>query len=199
MEIAQKIYIMTVSASGKSTFTNKHPYYKNVRIVDFSAIASIKTRQQAKLEIERKNKPARKNPFIFLRNLIRISKRKLSKYLKTNNSKEPVRLPYTGKSYHQEIISYIRATSGPVVVLGRMGLPEPGQYQDITIAAVLIPEAEHRRNCNERKRQHPNGSWTSFDEVKDMRAELQSYAQQHAIPLYPSFASALEKLLGHEE
>lgn len=185
-----KIYIMAAPATGKSTFVSANKRYKGIKVIDFSEIASRGARNQGKSY----GPAARKGVF-----------RRLAKYLRNKlfdlhkramRTDTAQRIPHTGKSYHEEIVSYLRSQNEPVIVLGRIGPPNPERFSDIVFGAVLIPEQDHQRNCRQRRLHRPNSDMCDFSAVSVRRRQLSEYAEQYNIPIFPSFMSALDGLTG---
>lgn len=144
---------MTTSCAGKSHFTNEHPNYAGLPIIDFSKV----------------NKPA-------------------------SLGQQPEATQAPGGSYRDRVIAYLSTQPGPLCVLGRRGPPDPPLDRGISYAAILLPEAEHRRNWASRKAKRPHSRWQEFSDLGAKREKLRLYAEEHGFPIYESFARAIEEL-----
>ncbi len=81
-------------------------------------------------------------------------------------------------------------------VLGRKGPADPPMSAGIRYGAVLIPLADHERNWGLRqdgRRPHP--SRAEFSDLEVKRDELRRYANEYLIPVFDSFAGAIEALV----
>ena len=169
-----KFYIRAPAASGKSTFARQHPQFLGYEIIDFA-----------------RHRP---RPSVIRRIIVSLSR--LGVRLRWL-------LPDSSKSYFDALSAFMLRHEGPVVVLGSRTprLPEQIRGSTVTLSSlVLIPEADHRRNCRAReheRRAHfpflPHWS-TSFERIQRARDRLVRNAQQRDIPLYDSFPAAIRAM-----
>lgn len=176
MSQARKVYIFAPAASGKSTFNKQYQNYKGFQIVDFA------------FKLPKISFPART---LFYLSRIIPQFRKLARKSKS----------FLGpKEYFEKIFSYLRTEEHNLLVFGRRPPADLSPYDDIEFALILIPEEQHRRNCESRKKQMRNPlpfmhHWTTdFEKVKNIRKELQQFASERNIPIYDSFKGAVEAI-----
>ena len=101
-----------------------------------------------------------------------------------------------GSRYRERVIAYLRNSSGPVCVLGRKGPADPPMSAGIRYGAVLIPLADHERNWGLRRDgRRPHPSRAEFSDLEVKRDELRRYATEYRIPIFDSFAGAIEALV----
>ncbi len=176
-----KFYIIAMAASGKSTFAVQNPIYNGYQIIDFATkLPSLTLWTRAVLYISRFVKP-----------------------LKKLVSGRPDRIARRQANYFSHAFEYIVNKKEPIVIFGRR---TPNEFEKLPVhdsvrfAMVLIPEEDHRRNCVSRKRDLRNPfplfhHWTTdFDNISEIRKNLRGYAEQHDIPVYDSFAGAIDDM-----
>ena len=101
-----------------------------------------------------------------------------------------------GNRYRERVVAYLRSAPGPVCVLGRKGPTDPPMSTGIRYGAVLIPLADHERNWGLRREgRRPHPSRAEFSDLEVKRDELRRYANEHRIPIFDSFAGAIEALV----
>ena len=170
-----------MAASGKSTFASKHPTYSGYHIVDYAErLPSVSRSTNLVLYLSRLLKPLRK--------LVR---------------DRPEMIARSQEKYFSQAFEYINSQNEPIVVLGRR---PPNEFEELLVhdtikfAMVLIPEEDHRRNCASRKKELRNPlpffhHWTTdFDRICEIRNNLTDYVKQHGIPVYESFAVAIDNM-----
>lgn len=178
-----KICLLSVAASGKSTFKSKHPSYRGCRVVDVAELLPMP------------------NPFVkallYLGRVIPPLK-KLAARAPSQQAKAPER-------YFSILKHYLDEQTEDTVLLANRGPQPPSFFEGITLAVVLIPEEEHRRHCESRKTGMRNPlpflhhASTEFANVLKMRENLSSYATMHALRLFGSYEEAIESVLSHNK
>lgn len=179
MSQQQKIYLMAVAATGKSRFSSIYPSYRGYKVVDFA---------------DRMPKPS-----LLVKVLVYLGRRFRTVGMLARNS-EFVRAKKHGH-YYESIFKFLRESEGPTIVLGRPGPQDLSRYADIKFGAVLIPWEQHQKNC-EFRRESLRNPFPSFNHwstgaatIKDLRSNLENYAQHHQIPVYGSFEDAADDLI----
>ena len=170
-----------MAASGKSTFAAKNSTYKGYRVVDFEdQLPPFPFSTRLVLYLARLFRPLRK----LVRNRPEVVAQKKA-------------------NYFARVFDYMARCTEPVVVVGRTPTHEFKKlpvHDTIKFAVVLIPEEQHRRNCVSRKRDLKNPipffhHWTTdFDKILAIRKEIIEFASANDIPVYPSFAAAIDDL-----
>ena len=172
---------MSMAASGKSRFSEENPIFHGYRIVDFAQ--QLPNRP---FWINAMRYVGRAFPFIL--NLIK------------NNAAISI---LDSKKFMPYMYSFLSEQSEPTVILGKItseDLDEYPQFESTVFGMVLIPETEHRRNCQSRKKEMRNPipffhHWTTnFKKIQAIREEVSNYASRHDIPIFDSFSSAITKL-----
>lgn len=100
-----------------------------------------------------------------------------------------------GRRYRERVIAYLLNVPGPVCVLGRRGPADPPKSAGIRYGAVLIPLADHERNWRQRDGRRSHASRADFADLEAKRDELRHYADEYGIPVFDSFAGAIESLV----
>lgn len=177
----ERIYLMSVAASGKSTFVREREFCSGYRVVDY-ANHLPKQPLWARLILYLSR------PFPALRRWLRRSR--------------SLRALDHG-SYFAGVLELMHSHEGPIAVLGRR-LPEDfersGAFHGVAVGLVLIPEEQHRRNCLARRGQMRNPipfmhHWTTrFDNIRTMRAAAKDFAERHGVPVFDSFRIAIDEL-----
>ncbi len=178
-----KICLLSVAASGKSTFKSKHPSYRGCRVVDVAELLPMP------------------NPFVkallYLGRVI-VPLKKLTARAPSQRAKAPDR-------YYAILKRFLDEQDENVVLLANRGPTPPSLFEGINLAVVMIPEEEHRRHCKARKTGMRNPlpflhhASTEFENVLKMRANLSSYAARHAILVFTSYEEAIETVLSHNK
>jgi len=181
----KRIYLMSMAASGKSTFARGNSFFKGYRVVDFAGRLPQK-------------KPLTKF-LLYISRPVPI----LQRAIKNNKDLVAIHQQY----YFDAVFDLIRNHDGPIVVLGRL-LPEHFAKFDflrtVAIGMVIIPEEQHRRNCLARKQEMRNplpffNHWTTnFRKVRAVRKKMADYADRHDISIYDSFTKAIEIIQSRE-
>jgi len=177
----EKLYIMAMAATGKSTFAGMHPNYHGYRVVDFAKqLPRRRALTRAAHYVARVLPVAHR----FVRN-------------------RPEMIARRHRNYFEAAFEFLRSSKEPVVVLGRRG-PEDDSLMPptdgVTLGMILLPEEKHREHARARKKKHRNflpffHHWTTnFDELKIIRDGMIAYAKRHNIPVYASFAEAIDEM-----
>jgi hypothetical protein len=162
-----KMYLISSPCSGKTAFFNKTKgIYKGIEVIDFEVYIS-QLMQQAKI-----------------------------------NGEKLMSLPLEKRLllYNDKILSFLKNHPGPICVLGTKGPDNPHKYTDITFALVLPPRKIAIKYWDRRKKMlHKGGRplhrWTAWENIERFRKDIFSYAEQNQIPMYPSFAAAIDGIL----
>ena len=172
---------MSMAASGKSRFSKENPIFHGYRIVDFAQ--QLPKRPfwiNALLYVGR--------AFPFILNLIR------------NQASIAI---LDSEQFTPLMYSFLSEQSDPTVILGKIpseDLDKYPQFESTVFGMVLIPEADHRRNCQSRKKEMRNPipffhHWTTnFKKIQAIREEVSNYASRHDIPIFDSFSRAITEL-----
>lgn len=177
----KRIYLMSMAASGKSTFARDHRFFEGYRVVDFAGRLPQK-------------KPLTKF-LLYISRPIPI----LQRAIKKNKGLVAIHQQY----YFDAVIDLMRNHDGPIVVLGRRlpnNFSEIEFLKTVAIGMVIVPEEQHHRNCMARKRKMRNplpffNHWTTnFQKVLDVRKTMTDYADRHQITVYDGFTQAIEAL-----
>lgn len=178
---AKHIYLMSLAASGKSSFANKHKQYKGYTVVDYA-----------------KHLPGR-NPLAVA--LLYVCRPFPALQLKLRQNQ---RLNSIGPHYYFDAVAdFMQHHEEPMVIMGRRLPPRVLNNEAFSFAAlgiVMIPEEQHRRQCESRRQELRNplpffDHWTTnFDKVKKLRQDMRAYADAHGIGVFDSFASAIDSL-----
>lgn len=179
------IYLMSLAASGKSSFANKHRKYKGYTVVDFA-----------------QHLPGR-NPFVVA--LLYILRPFPALQLRLRKNKQ---LNKIGPHYYFDAVAeFMQSHREPLVVMGRRLPPHVlhgNVFSSTGLGIVMIPEEQHRRQCESRRRELRNplpffNHWTTdFEKVRKLRQDMQAYADAHGIEVFESFASAIDSLCEHQ-
>ncbi len=178
---AKHIYLMSLAASGKSSFASNHIQYKGYSVVDFAQrLPGRNLLAVALLYVCR--------PFPALQLKLRQNKR----------------LNKVGPHYYFDAVAdFMRHHYGPLVIMGRRLPPHvlnDEAFPSAALGIVMIPEEQHRRQCESRRQELRNplpffDHWTTdFDKVKKLRQDMTDYAESHGIGVFESFASAIDSL-----
>ncbi len=172
---------MSMAASGKSRFSQENPVFHGYRIVDFAQqLPNRPLWIKALLYVGR--------VFPFILNLIK------------NNDSIAI---LDSEQYMPRMFSFLSEQADPTVILGKIAsedLDSYPQYESTVFGMVLIPEADHRKNCQSRKKEMRNPipflhHWTTdFVKIQAIREEVSSYARRHEIPIFDNFFSAITEL-----
>ncbi len=178
---ANHIYLMSLAASGKSTFAARYPEYAGYRVVDFAS----------KLP---RNNPLVLALFYIVRPFPALQRR----------ARLSPRLNKVGPHYYFDAVTeFMDSAEQPMIVMGRRLRPqylESETFRRARLGIVMIPEERHRRQCEQRRRELRNflpwfDHWTTnFDKVRELRQSLLDYARQHDIEVFESFEDAVEAL-----
>jgi 2-phosphoglycerate kinase len=77
------------------------------------------------------------------------------------------------------------------------------KFSSVSLGIVIIPEEQHRLQCNKRRNELRNfipffNHWTTdFTRIQELRVKMRQYAESHGIPVFDSFESAANKLAGN--
>lgn len=174
-----KICLLSVAASGKSTFRLKHPTYHGCRVVDVAELLPMP------------------NPFVkallYLGRVIPPLK-KLAARAPSQRAKAPER-------YFSILKRYLDEQTEDTVLLANRGPQPPSFFEGITLAVVMIPEEDHRRHCEARKTGMRNPlpflhhASTEFGNVLKMRENLLNYAASHGLPVFATYEQAVDTVL----
>ena len=176
-----KFYIMAMAATGKSTFANRHPYYRGYRVIDFA-----------------EELPKRTLAASILLYLSRTNKR-LRHWLRQRGV-EADRIKH---AYFDRAFARLDEAQEPTVLLGRRtrsNFRELPFHDRVRFAMVLIPEEQHREQVQNRKRSMRNflpflDHWTTnFDSIMTIRKEMQDYAEEFDVPVYESIDAAIDAM-----
>ena len=177
-----KFYIMAMAATGKSTFTNKHPNYLGYRVVDFGGAL-----------------PRRR---LSTRILLYISRFVPS--LRLAIQSRPDIKDRFKHAYFDRAFDFMNSCEDPIALLGRRPRRNfrelVAKHDKIRFAMVMIPEEEHRHHCASRKMSMRNPipffhHWTTnFSKILKIRREMYAYAEEFGIPVYEDFESAIEAM-----
>lgn len=177
MSDQRKIYIFAPAASGKSTFNRLHQNYKGFQIVDFASMLP---------------KPSVSVKLLFYLSRILPPLRSLAR-----RSKSVLR----SEKYFTQIFKFLREAKQDTIVFGRRPPNDLRPYADIEFALILIPDENHLRNCNSRRKEMRNPipfmhHWTTdFKKVKAVRTKLGLYAQERGIPIFQDFKTAIDYMI----
>lgn len=179
--LAKHIYLMSLAASGKSSFASKHSQYKGYTVVDFA-----------------QRLPGR-NPLAVA--LLYVCRPFPALQLKLRQNQ---RLNKIGPHYYFDAVAdFIRQNDEPMVIMGRLLPPRvlnDDAFPPAALGIVMIPEEQHRRQCEIRRQELRNplpffDHWTTnFDKIKQLRQDMTAYAEKHGIGVFESFASAIDSL-----
>lgn len=173
-----KMYLMSVACSGKSTFAGQQSSYGGYKVVDVADLLPAVGGMTGVVLYFARVMPA-------LRRLVK------------NSAYVVARRP---DRYEDLVFSFLRDQREPTVLMARRAPEDLRPYDDITFGAVLIPLERHRLNCQRRRRQlrnplpffdHPS---TNFRRIMVLRDQLERYARRHGLPMYESFAEAIDEL-----
>jgi|SRR5690606_9190781 len=178
---SERIYLMSMAASGKSTFARENEFYSGYRIVDYARhLPPPRWWVRLLLYVGR--------PFPFVKRALR-------------NVRDLRAIDR--KNYFAGVLEMIHSHDGPIAVLGRR-LPEDfrdsGIFDEVAVGLVLIPEERHRQNCLSRRKEMRNPfpflhHWTTdFDKVRAVREEMRAFAERHGVPVFEDFRTAIEQL-----
>lgn len=180
---AKRIYVISMAASGKSTFARNNPTYNGCRVVDYAQELPTKS-------------PWTKF-VLYLSRALPILRRAVRR------NKDLVAINRI--NYFEGVLDLFEQSRSPTAVMGRR-LPEnfksDPRFASLTPAVVLIPEEDHRRNCAARRKEMRNPlpfmhHWTTdFDKVRRVREQTRSFAERHGIPVFDSFGDAIDTLAG---
>lgn len=182
----KNIYIMSMAASGKSTFAKRNPSFRGNTIVDFA-----------------QELPKRHWSVKWLLYLSRVAPF-LRKMVREDDSIVALR----SQNYMPRVFSFLSSTDTPHVVLGILppeNLEEYPEFGDVRFGMVLINEEDHRRNCESRRREMKNPipflhHWTTdFQKIQAVRLVVLDYAHRHNIPVFESFSHAIGVLTGDSD
>lgn len=178
---SERIYLMSVAASGKSTFAREHEFYSGYRIVDYASRLPEQPLWARLILYLTRPFPALRRELRKMRNLRALDH----------------------DSYFAGVLELMHGHAGPLAVLGRR-LPDDFRRDDafhgVEIGLVLIPEEQHRRNCLARRGEMRNPlpfmhHWTTeFDKIQRMRKRAKHFAEHHGIPVFDSFRTAIDEL-----
>ena len=181
----RKIYIMSTSASGKSTFARKFPTFEGYKIVDFAQeLPSLSALTKVVAYLSR-----------------------VAPFLEKIRRKRKDVIALNTDHYFASVFAYLNRQTEPVVVMGRRApenLEDYEMFNDVAFAMVLVPEKDHRRNSKARKRQSRIPlpffhHWsTDFTRIMDLRKKSREYSKRHNIPVFESFSSAIRAMPGKE-
>jgi hypothetical protein len=177
----KRIYLMSMAASGKSTFARANEFYAGYRIIDYATLLPGKG--------------------LWTRSLLYLSR--AFPLLRRAVSKNRDMIAINHQNYSSGVLELMRSHKDPIAVLGRR-LPaefiEASSSQGISVGIVLISEEQHRQNCLSRRAKMKSPlpfmhHWTTdFDTVQAGREKMRTYAQQYNIPVFDSFELAVDTL-----
>lgn len=178
---SDKFYVMAPAASGKSTFAGKFGEYAGCRVVDFED----------------------ELPEYSLITKLLLYFGRLAPSLRKIAAKRPDMVGHMKSTYFDKVFDFVLQHEEPLILLGRK-TPDDFDHDSfggaIKFSVVVVPEADHRRNCAARKKQMRNPlpflhHWTTdFDKVRKMRKIFEAHAEQHGLPVHESFESAVDAM-----
>jgi hypothetical protein len=92
----------------------------------------------------------------------------------------------------------LERASRPLCLLGPAGVPDAKAWSGVRFALVELPLEEHLERARNRHERWPWDRASRPAAVRKHRAWAREYAESSAIPVYRSFAEALETALADE-
>jgi hypothetical protein len=181
MVTASNIYIFSPPASGKTTFATCNPVYSGYKIVDFAQ------------ELP--------NRSLLTKSLGHLSR--AAPFLRSAVYKRKDMIALDEDHYFQYVEDFIAHRSEPVAILGRRPprhILDSAAFESMKVALVIIPESNHRKNCEARRRKHNNRlpffqhRTTVFSNIQDAREKNSAYASRNGIRIFDSFEAAITTL-----